>query len=73
MPTRHETSHPTPPAARPAADARREAARPGTARPGTALHAAIARRAYEIYEAAGRPQGQDVAHWLQAEAEILNR
>ena len=37
------------------------------------LQRAIARRAYEIYEAAGRPQGQEVAHWLQAEAEILGR
>lgn len=37
------------------------------------LRRAIAKRAYEIYEAAGRPDGQDVAHWLQAEAEILGR
>jgi hypothetical protein len=42
-------------------------------RPGTPLHAAIARRAYEIYEAAGRPEGQAVAHWLRAEAEVLAR
>jgi Protein of unknown function (DUF2934) len=30
----------------------------------------IRRRAYEIYEASGRPQGRDREHWLQAEAEI---
>jgi hypothetical protein len=33
----------------------------------------IRRRAYEIYEASGRPQGRDREHWLQAEAEIRGR
>jgi hypothetical protein len=68
MTTRKDTTRPEPHATRTTPDSRREVARPGTP-----LHAAIARRAYEIYEAAGRPEGQDVAHWLQAEAEILNR
>lgn len=37
------------------------------------LHEAITRRAYELYETAGRPNGQALAHWLQAEAEVLAR
>lgn len=58
------------------------AARPGTpgssAQPGAPtnspdLRSVIARRAYELYEAAGRPDGQAEAHWLQAEAEVLAR
>ena len=31
----------------------------------------IRRRAYEIWEALGRPEGGQQAHWAQAEAEIL--
>jgi len=30
----------------------------------------IAQRAYELWEKAGRPHGQDKQHWLQAEAEV---
>ena len=30
----------------------------------------IAARAYQIWEMAGRPDGQDVDHWLRAEAEV---
>ena len=30
----------------------------------------IAKRAYEIWEGSGRPDGQDAAHWFQAEAEL---
>jgi len=30
----------------------------------------IARRAYELYEESGKQDGEAVAHWLQAEAEI---
>jgi hypothetical protein len=33
----------------------------------------VRRRAYEIYEQSGRPDGCDREHWLQAEAEILGR
>ena len=29
----------------------------------------IAKRAYEMWENAGRPTGRDVEHWLKAEAE----
>jgi hypothetical protein len=32
---------------------------------------AIAERAYQIWEAAGRPSGRDKEHWRQAEAECL--
>ncbi len=31
----------------------------------------IQRRAYEIWESAGYPDGQEQAHWLQAEQELL--
>lgn len=34
------------------------------------LHDAIARRAYEIYEANGRPAGREAEHWAQAEREV---
>ena len=30
----------------------------------------IRERAYQIWEAAGRPEGEALEHWLQAEAEI---
>ncbi len=32
---------------------------------------AIARRAYQLWEKAGRPTGRDLEHWLRAEAELL--
>jgi hypothetical protein len=32
----------------------------------------ILRRAYEIWESEGRPQGRDKAHWFLAEAEVSN-
>ena len=34
-----------------------------------AMHKAIQVRAYFLWLEAGRPDGQDVLHWLQAEAE----
>jgi hypothetical protein len=33
----------------------------------------IARRAYEIYVERGRPEGCDLEHWLEAEAQISGR
>ena len=33
-------------------------------------HEAIARRAHQLWEEAGQPDGQDAAHWLQAEREL---
>jgi hypothetical protein len=33
-------------------------------------HEAIAREAYRIWEHAGRPDGQQVMHWLQAEQRL---
>lgn len=35
------------------------------------LHDSIARRAYEIWEKRGRPEGEAVAHWLEAESQLL--
>ena len=40
-------------------------------RPPHPLRDQIEARAYELWEAAGHPDGQDTAHWLQAEAEAL--
>lgn len=34
---------------------------------------AITRRAYALYLASGSTDGQDLAHWLQAESELLTR
>ena len=33
----------------------------------------ISRRAYEIWESEGRPEGCDLRHWLQAEQELSAR
>lgn len=33
-------------------------------------HDEIAHRAYSIWEEQARPQGQDSAHWFQAESEL---
>ena len=33
-------------------------------------HEAISNRAREIWEREGRPEGKDIEHWLQAEAEL---
>lgn len=37
------------------------------------VYAAIRRRARDIWEAEGRPQGREVEHWLRAEMEILGQ
>ncbi len=36
----------------------------------TSRHKTIARRAYELWEHEGRPDGQEKDHWSRAEAEI---
>jgi hypothetical protein len=50
------------------------AAQPGqTARaalPKASLRAEIERRAYELWEAEGRPGGRDQSHWYRAEQEL---
>jgi hypothetical protein len=33
----------------------------------------ISRRAYELWEQEGRPEGSDLRHWLQAEREMSER
>ena len=37
------------------------------------LMASIRQRAYEIWEAEGRPEGRERIHWLRAEAEFRER
>lgn len=32
----------------------------------------VSQRAYEIWESQGNPEGSDLDHWLQAEAEVSN-
>ena len=32
----------------------------------------VSRRAYELWENEGRPEGSDLRHWLQAEQELRN-
>jgi hypothetical protein len=56
-------------AARPQAERRVEAAQPSsrTSSPSTE---AISRRAFEIWERTGRPDGRDLENWLQAESEL---
>ncbi|KAA0690223.1 DUF2934 domain-containing protein [Neorhizobium sp. P12A] len=39
---------------------------------GTDLQERIRHRAYEIWESEGRPERQDVRHWLQASKELGN-
>lgn len=34
-------------------------------------HEEIAARAYAIFEERGRPEGRDLEHWLEAEAQLL--
>jgi hypothetical protein len=36
-------------------------------------HEQVAKRAYEIWVAKGRPQGKDVENWRQAERELMGR
>jgi len=36
----------------------------------TTTHEEISRRAREIWEREGRPEGRDMEHWLQAETEL---
>jgi hypothetical protein len=45
--------------------------RPAAAkRPKDDIYERIQRRAYELWESEGRPEGREHAHWLQAESEI---
>ncbi len=39
-------------------------------KPASPSHAAISQQASEIWEQRGRPQGQDVAIWLEAERQL---
>jgi hypothetical protein len=33
----------------------------------------VSKRAYELWEKAGKPEGQETQHWLEAENEIMHR
>jgi hypothetical protein len=33
----------------------------------------VAKRAYELWEEAGKPEGRETEHWLQAENEVRHR
>lgn len=49
-------------------------AKPATgSRIDTPSHEQIAKRAYEIWVARGKPQGKDLENWRQAERELLGR
>ena len=39
--------------------------------PDKGAHEEILHRAYSIWESAGRPENCEVAHWLEAEAEVM--
>ena len=39
----------------------------------TVTEDAIRARAYQLWEAAGRPVGEDVTYWLEAEQELTRR
>jgi hypothetical protein len=39
----------------------------------TPSHEAVSERAREIWIAAGRPEGQDLQHWLQAENQLRSQ
>jgi hypothetical protein len=47
--------------------------RAGAARPSDDLQQCIQRRAYELWENEGRPQGREQVHWQQAEREVQAR
>ena len=36
------------------------------------IHEAVAARAYELWEKAGKPEGRDEEFWRSAEQELLN-
>ena len=61
---------------RPKATTPKKSPAPGATRastPNGSQEDAIARRAYEIYQARGGDHGADVEDWLQAEREIRSR
>jgi hypothetical protein len=75
------SKNPTPPATRPAAPRAARPAAPadrmtangaGRARPGP-TDEEIRARAYALWEQAGRPEGDGLPFWLQAERELTGR
>jgi hypothetical protein len=50
----------------------REAVRTGISKSySPPTHDEIARRAYQIFVERGRPEGRDMEHWLEAEAQLV--
>lgn len=54
------------------APATRTARKAGGARKKEDLQQRIERRAYELWESEGRPEGREHAHWQQAQREIAS-
>ena len=69
--TTKPASPPTPKATTPKKSPAPDATRAST--PNGSDDNAIARRAYEIYQARGGDHGADIEDWLQAEREIRSR
>ena len=69
--TTKSASPPTPKATTPKKSPAPDATRAST--PNGSDDNAIARRAYEIYQARGGDHGADIEDWLQAEREIRSR
>jgi len=57
-------------ARKPTPDASRTAAQPPAPARAPAPAGKVAERAYQIWQARGRPSGHDLEHWLQAEREL---
>lgn len=63
---------PAPAPAAPAVLQTQQAQPPKTPRKSVVTKEMIAKRAYEIWVAKGRPVGQDLENWQQAERELLS-
>ena len=55
----------------PARDSRPQPRAPLPLTPFKPAHEAIAKRAYELYQESGYPNGRDVEFWLMAERELI--
>ncbi|ATC63135.1 hypothetical protein CMV30_03725 [Nibricoccus aquaticus] len=66
-----EWSRPDPPAEEAGFSSHQDVKFPGLVSTDRAAHEEILHRAYSIWECAGRPENCEVAHWLQAEAEVV--
>jgi hypothetical protein len=67
------TRKPSKPTAKKAAAGQTTQPRVAPARNGKATDDDVRRRAYEKWEAAGRPDGDGACFWLQAERELMQK